>query len=119
MRRDLKHLLFTPASESYSESCWCPAVDIYRSSRGWLVKFDLAGVRPEDVQLSVEGRRLVLRGIRHDLSVVEGQQAYTMEISYNRFERSVELPCELEGMVIQRTYQDGMFLVTIVREASL
>jgi HSP20 family protein len=119
MRRNVRHPiqpLFISASEAYQESCWCPAADVYRCSSGWLIKFDVAGVRPADIELRVEGRRLIVRGVRHDYAVTEGQQAYTMEIAYNRFERALELPCDLEGMVIRQEYRDGMLLVTITPE---
>ena len=66
----------------------------------------------------IQGRQLVVRGVRRDLAVVEGQRAYSMEISYNRFERQVELPCDLHNTVIRRDYRDGMFLVTIATEES-
>lgn len=108
--------LLGAARDAYGESCWCPAVDIYRGHRGWLVKLDLAGVRPEDIQLTVQGRQLVVRGVRRDLSIIEGQQAYSMEIAYNRFERRVELPCELTNATIRRDYCDGMLLVTLATE---
>jgi len=112
-RRRMTRSLFRAAARSYEESCWCPAADIYRGDRGWLIKFDLAGVRPQDIHLAVEGRRLVVRGVRRDLSVVEGQQAYSMEIAYNRFQRSIELPCDLMDVEIRSEYRDGMFLVSI------
>ena len=50
---------------------WQPSADVYRTRDGWLVKFDLAGVKTEDVTVSMRGRRvddqrlparLVLRG---------------------------------------------------------
>jgi HSP20 family molecular chaperone IbpA len=36
-----------------------------------------------------------------------------MEIAYNRFERSLEMPCELEHLQIAIDYQDGMLLVRL------
>jgi HSP20 family protein len=106
------------ATDAYGQSCWCPAVDIYRGRREWLLKFDLAGVRPEDIELVLEGRELVVRGVRRDMTLVEGQRAYSMEIAYNRFERRVELPCGVENIMLRSDYRDGMFLVTITAEAS-
>ena len=109
-RRRMTRSLFRAATRSYGDPCWCPAADIYRGNRGWLIKFDLAGVRPQDIHLHFEGRRLMVHGERRDLSVVEGQQAYSMEIAYNRFQRSVELPCDLKDVEIRSEYRDGMLL---------
>jgi HSP20 family protein len=92
-------------------------MDVYRGRGGWLVKFDLAGVRAEDIQVMLHGTRLTVRGTRRDWTIAEGQQAYSMEISYNRFERSVELPLDdIQPTGIRSEYRDGMLLVTIIRE---
>jgi HSP20 family protein len=79
----------------------------------WLIKVDLAGVRPEDIQVRLEGRRISISGTRRDSVISEGCQAYSMEISYSRFERTFELPCELTLAKIQTEYREGMFLLSI------
>ncbi len=47
------------------------------------------------------------------LSLEEGCNCYSMEISYNRFERRVDLPVELDGARIVLDYKDGILLVRI------
>ena len=89
-------------------------MDVYRAETAWLVKFDLAGVRKEDIQVKLDGHRLTVCGIRRDLTILEGQQAYSMEIAYNRFERVVELPVNVETARFASEYRDGMFLISIV-----
>lgn len=106
-------LLRNTLVENLSEACWQPAVDIYRAGAGWLVKFDLAGVRPADIEVELDGQRLTVRGVRRDWTILEGQQAYSMEIAYNRFERNVELPLNVEVSRFVSEYRDGMFLVSI------
>ena len=49
-----------------SERHWTPAADVYRTREGWLVKVDLAGVSPDEVEITVAGRSLVVAGIRRD-----------------------------------------------------
>jgi HSP20 family protein len=109
----IMHALFLPAAESCHEAPWRPAVDVYRGRHGWLVKFELAGVRPEDIDLTVLGRRLTVRGVRRDCTVLEGCRYYQMEIAYSHFERGIELPCDLERADITSEYRDGMLLVRI------
>lgn len=108
--------------ESESRRCrdlaWRPAVDVYRCRDDWLVKVDLAGVHPRDVQVWAEGRRLSIQGIRRDRSVHEGHQSYSLEIAYNRFQRTIELPCELERARIATDYRDGMLLIHLEMESA-
>jgi HSP20 family protein len=92
-------------------------VDVYRTPWGWLVKFDLAGVRPQDLSLGVGGTRLTVRGSRRDWCAEKGWSHYRMEIAYSHFERSIELPCNLELARIASDYRDGMLLVHIETEA--
>lgn len=111
--RKILQTFFDSVTEPYGDACWCPPADIYRGKQAWLVKFDLAGVRPDDLSLHVDGCRLVVSGVRRDCSLLEDQQAYSMEISYNRFQRSLELPCDLTHAEIRTDYRDGMLSVLI------
>jgi len=90
---------------------WHPAADIYRCKNGWLVKFDLAGVRPTEVTIRCHGRDLSLCGTRRDAVVEQGLRSYSLEINYNRFERRVTLPSELDNHRVHTEYIDGMLLV--------
>lgn len=112
-RDKLRSCLSSPAEQSVLGSVWRPLADIYQTQKGWLVKFDLAGIRPEDVRISVSNRRLTLEGARRDWICKEGHCYHSLEIQYSSFSRSVELPCSLEDMTIDLEYRDGMFLVWI------
>ena len=97
---------------------WRPPTDIYRTRYGWLVKFELAGVEEEAVQLLLRGRWLRLSGSRADLECGEGAAPHALEITYSRFERAVELPTEAEGARLKTEYRRGMFLVHIITRGS-
>jgi HSP20 family protein len=94
---------------------WQPLVDVYRTRTGWLVKYEMAGVDPQDVRLTVERRRLLVRGLRRDFCVQEGCNHYRMEIAYSCFERIIELPEDLERAVLATEFRNGMLLVRIER----
>jgi HSP20 family protein len=116
MSRDLERLLqtlFWPAAGTFQPPHWQPAADVYRIDTGWLVKFELAGVRPDDMDLEARGQWLTLRGSRRDCALEHGCRCLHMEIAYSRFERSIELPCDLTRAEISSQYKDGMLLVYI------
>jgi HSP20 family protein len=112
-RRCASSHFFSPAAESFQEVHWRPAVDVYRTRVGWLVKFDLAGVRPEDVRLEVQGRSLTIQGERRDWIIEEGGYYESMEISYSSFARRMEFPTDLEKALVTTEYQMGLLLVRI------
>jgi HSP20 family protein len=108
-----RRCLFLPAAGAFTDVSWQPAVDIYRTPSGWLAKFELAGVRPEDFQVELEGRILRLRGARRDFLLEEGVRYHTLEITYSSFERQVEFPVILEKANVRTEYRDGMLIVRI------
>jgi len=109
---------FWPLYLSEMPAPWEPSADVYRTRDGWLLKFDLAGVRPEDVAVSVSGRRVTVSGVRRDTSVEEGCSYYAMEISYNRFERCLEMPVNLADARVTIEARDGLLLVRMVTEGN-
>ena len=90
---------------------WNPAADVYRMREGWLVKVDLAGVRAEDIQITLDGRLLRVSGLRRDSFCGEGISHYQLEITYSRFEKIIQFPCDIEQADIERDYRDGLLLL--------
>jgi HSP20 family protein len=92
---------------------WRPPADVYRTREGWLVKLELAGVRPSEIEVELSGTRLRVSGLRRDFVIREAQHAHSMEISYNRFERTIEFPEPIDPNAAQTQYQDGMLLISL------
>jgi HSP20 family molecular chaperone IbpA len=110
--------VFLPAAGAYQSLVWQPAVDIYRTRTGWVAKFDLAGVRLEDIHLETHGPRLSLQGVRRDWLLQEGCHYHSLEIAYSPFERSIQFPADLTDATISTDYQAGMLLVRIEMEGT-
>ena len=99
-----------------SQPVWKPAVDVYRLRSAWLIKVELAGVRMEDVRVQVAGRQVRVCGRRRDLLIHQDWTQYSMELSYNQFERRIELPCDLAGARLQLEFREGILLIRIDME---
>lgn len=91
-----------------------PRADVYRTADGWVVKFDLAGVKPQDIRIEAEGSVIRVAGVRRDQFIERGFRHHSMEILYSRFERTLHLPCVCEGASITTDYVDGLLIVTLV-----
>jgi HSP20 family protein len=101
------------SAKSFGEPFWQPSADVCRLQKGWLIKMDLAGVRLEDIQISRKQNCLTIEGIRRDLQEEESAAYYSLEISYNRFKRIIQLPVELEEAEMNLSYRDGMLLIRV------
>ncbi len=92
---------------------WTPSADIYRTSYGWLVKMELAGVQPGDVLVEVHGTQLLVAGRRKDVLIDLEQQCQSLEISYDSFERQFEFSFEITQDMLETEFLHGMLLIHI------
>jgi len=95
---------------------WRPDADIYRTSDGWIVKVDLAGVSTEDLEIRIQGRTLSIRGCRRDTFFEEDVVYHQLEITYSRFEKTLSFPCSIEGASLLRDYRDGLLILHLRSE---
>ncbi len=95
---------------------WNPAADVYRSSDGWTVKVDLAGVCMDELEIEIRDSILNIRGCRKDTHIREGFTYQQMEITYSRFEKSIQFPAPIEGASIRQDYSDGFLIIDVRRE---
>lgn len=93
---------------------WEPATDIYQTKDGWVVKFDLAGVEPDDLTVQIVDGVLAVSGTRRDRTLREGVWHYQMEITYSRFERRIQLPCNLAGAQVATQYENGLLTISFL-----
>jgi HSP20 family protein len=101
-------------SVTFSDVPWQPRADVYRISRGWLVKLEIAGIIPSDLEIHVRGRLITFRGNRRDFLAERRLHSVSMEIAYSKFERTIQFPESVEGAEIATDYRDGMFLVQLM-----
>ena len=92
---------------------WNPAADVYQGSDGWVVKVDLAGVRPDELELVLNDSVLIIRGCRRDTFYREGFTCQQMEITYSRFEKRIDFPCPIDPSSLKHDYRDGFLLVNM------
>lgn len=92
---------------------WNPAADVYRTRDGWLVKLDLAGVKSDDIQITLDGDLLRVSGLRRDSICGEGISHYQLEITYSRFEKIIQFPCMIEQATLESDYRDGLLVLRL------
>lgn len=92
---------------------WNPPADVYRSNDGWIVKVDLAGVCSDDLELELDQSYLRIRGCRRDTLIKEGFSYQQMEITYSRFEKTIQFPCSIDSASIKHDYHDGFLIVKL------
>lgn len=101
------------------QRAFVPELDVKESKDRYTICADVPGMKDEDVEVSLEGNRLTIRGQREEERREEGEQRYVMERSYGSFTRSFTLPetADLEG--IQAELKEGVLRIEIPKRAGV
>jgi HSP20 family protein len=92
---------------------WAPAVDIYEHDGNLVLKAELPGIDPKDVDVRVENNVLTLRGERRFDQEVKRENCHRVERAYGSFSRSFTLPNVVDTVNIKAEYRDGVLRVTM------
>ena len=90
---------------------WHPPTDVYETDDCVVVKVEIAGMAEEDFAISLDGKRLVISGVRRDPAAKLGYQQ--MEILYGHFETEVHVARAIDEDRIEATYQSGFLSVRL------
>lgn len=88
-------------------------VDISETEEQVTVKAVLPGVRPEDVEISVNDGILMIKGESKFEEKTERENYYRQEIRYGSFSRSVPLPSRVNHEQADAEFKDGVLTVTL------
>lgn len=89
------------------------ASECWETARAVIVRVELPGIRQEDVKVTVSRGRLRIRGQRRHPPNAEPRSYHLMERAFGRFERSIELPAEIDACEPELAYADGVITVII------
>ncbi len=101
------------ASLNWSAGGAFPAVETFRRGDSLVLKAELPGVDPGDIEMTVEDGRLILRGEKKEEREEKDSHLYLREVSYGRFERSFRLPRGVKAEQVTARYRNGVLEVTV------
>lgn len=102
-----------PGQWPAAASTTSPAIDMFVRDGELVVRADLPGIDPKAVELSIEGRRLAIRGERRLVEERGAEDYLHREVVYGSFERSVTLPEGADVDTVKATYHEGVLEVTM------
>ena len=92
---------------------WIPNTDVYTTDTGLVVKVELAGMKSENLEITVEGHKLRISGSRPDLCRAHKCNFLVMEISYGPFESVLELPPGFDLSQAKAIYVNGFLRIDV------
>lgn len=107
VRRDVLHAV----SWQVRSGLWSPPTDMYEAGDAYVVRLEIAGMRDEDFEVTLQNDTLYITGVRPDLP--EKRAYHQMEIRFGKFAAAVGLPGPVNVEQSQAKYQDGFLTITL------
>jgi HSP20 family protein len=101
------------------EKSWMPAVDVFEKEDRFIVKAELPGMKEEDIDISVVGDTLSIKGEKKTETEVKEEDYYRCERSYGSFYRSIPIPSNVDANKIEASFDDGVLELVLPKSAKI
>ena len=89
------------------------AVDVYQNPTEIIVQTMVAGVKPEDLELSIARDMITIKGHREESRTIDEDNYFSKELYWGRFSRTISLPAEVEPEEVDATERHGLLTIKI------
>jgi HSP20 family protein len=122
--RSLRHRMFDdffrgPRFLPWEAAEYTFPLDVYETEDSLVVKAALPGMRPEDVDISVSGDVLTIKGESKTEEEVKRENYHRRELRYGSFARSVPLPTRVDHNKAEAVFEQGVLTVTMPKAEEL
>ena len=89
------------------------AVDVYQTATEIIIQTFVAGVRTEDLELSIARDMITIRGKRDEVRSIDDEDYFVKELYWGRFARTILLPQEIEPDEAEATEKHGLLTIKL------
>ena len=101
------------------ERGWMPAVDVFEKEDRFVVKVEPPGMKEDDIDVSVVGDTLSIKGEKKTETEIQEEGYYRCERNYGSFYRSIPLPSNVDANKIEASFEDGVLEVALPKSAKI
>ena len=102
-----------PVRRSEDGREWSPSVDISETKNDLVIKAELPGLDPKDIDISMNNGYLTIKGEKKHEKEEKDENYHLIERSYGAFTRSVQLPREVQSDKITASFKNGILRITL------
>ena len=102
-------------NDQMMQGAWNPNVDIYENQNQIVIEAELPGMKPEDVDISIENNVLTIHGERKFEKKDENDNFHRVERSYGSFTRSFTLPPTVSSENADAEFENGVLRLTLAK----
>ena len=92
---------------------WMPSVDVSETDIELIVRAELPGMDPKEIDISLTGNMLTIKGERKHEREEKKENFHLVERGSGSFSRSIQLPAEVNADKIKATYKDGVLNISM------
>ncbi|MDD5291075.1 MAG: Hsp20/alpha crystallin family protein [Patescibacteria group bacterium] len=89
------------------------SIDVYQTPKMIVVKSTIAGVKPEDIDISINNDMLTIRGKREEKEEIRDDDYLYRECYWGSFSRSIILPVEVKAEEIEAVLENGVLTIAL------
>lgn len=89
------------------------AIDVYQTPTEIIIKADMAGVKPEDLKISLHNDLLTIKCKKEDNTEITEEDYFYKECSFGSFSRSIILPSEVDNHRVDASLENGVLVITL------
>ena len=95
---------------------WVPAVDVSETKDAIIVKAEVPGMDPKDIDVSISGDMLVIKGEKKEEKEEKDENFHRIEMRRGAFSRAVRIPVPVDSDKIEAKYKKGILRVTLPKK---
>jgi HSP20 family protein len=96
-----------------------PAIDVAEQDDAIVVRAEVPGSKPDEIDISVYGNTLTISGEKKETKQEKDKGYYHTESVHGTFRREINLPTDVDNAKVKAAYKDGVLTITLPRaEAS-
>ena len=95
------------------DRAWAPAIDVVRENGNLVIRADVPGIKPEEVEIEVQDDILTVSGSHEETKEAKDKDYLRRERRYGSFRRTLALPAGVEAKKIKAKTKDGIVEVVI------
>jgi len=96
---------------------WAPSVDLTETKDSFIVKAELPGLEAKDVDVTISGNVLTIKGEKKKEEEEKDEQHHYVERYYGTFQRSFQLPANVKADKIDASFEKGVLKITLPKTA--
>lgn len=89
------------------------SIDVFQTPTDIVIQTMVAGVKPEDLELSIARDTITIRGEREENRTIDEENYFTKELYWGKFSRTLSLPAEVEPEEVEATERHGLVTIKI------